>query len=182
MPAVLLNILSYDGSVLDCALNYVALIVTSVALTFAFISTSWHDERLQRLPFLMIPIEIFLFIFQIVLCVIESCVGISVVWSGLCGINMLWMYWFCNSPNSLNNCKMNDVSATFFILSLLFCVAIWIYYAIVDNLLTSIAHFCAILLGFALGFICKFFATRLLTQGTTIAVNQSSSSNSRLEH
>jgi hypothetical protein len=78
------------------------------------------------------------------------CSGISIVWSAVDGVILVLFYEF-----QLKQSLFETSDAHFLFLSL--CVAwiysliLWIYYAATDDLLTTIAHLCALLLGLLIG-------------------------------
>jgi len=98
-----------------------------------------------------------------------ECVGISIIWSSYWGYTSYWLYILLhtqtnnksNTDSNLNP-KHSDGKLLYtlyknehimyikllYILSMIYCIALWIYYAISDSdPLTTIAHICAIVLG-----------------------------------
>lgn len=53
------------------------------------------------------------------------------------------------------------------ILSLLYDFSLWIYYAIVSDLLTTIAHICAIILGLLIAIIFHCITKSIVEESTT---------------
>lgn len=149
------DILTYDGSVTDVVLNYTALIVNTIVLAALCICSSrsrCDDNRNRKQPMSFdlsdhctwVLVTLFLVCFQIFLCsVIVRCVGISVVWSAQCGFSLLKFLFL---PNLFSKKKLSAAVLVSISLSL----ALWIYYLIASDLITTIAHICSIVLGVAL--------------------------------
>lgn len=79
----------------------------------------------------------------------DQCTGISIVWSALCGY--CWMVYYENKN------KSNEYDAHYRVLwalsvTTVYCSILWVYYLIVEALITTIAHVCAVLLGLVIGF------------------------------
>lgn len=99
---------------------------------------------------------------QIGLCLWLDCTGISVIWSAICGFNVVCFSHFINidAYTATHNLWMRYTVGV----SVACSIIAWIYYAVVDAMLTSIAHVCAALLGcgMARGYIrlvkkCEFY-------------------------
>mmetsp|Transcript_4909 Transcript_4909/g.10161 ORF Transcript_4909/g.10161 Transcript_4909/m.10161 type:complete len:207 (-) Transcript_4909:166-786(-) len=91
-------------------------------------------------------INAYLWAFQIGLCMAVGCVGISVVWSAQAGI--VWALkrrHDCDKRGSV----FNRVKRSF----ALACCAVWVYYAIKEPPITSVAHAAAFLMGVAISFL-----------------------------
>jgi hypothetical protein len=143
------DILDYEGSETDVILNYTAIVVTLTPILFILFELS-GSLRLWR--FIWIPLLIFLFAFQIALCIIVGCFGVSIVWSALCGFSVYIYYRILNSADVCNgrtNLLLIRLSLSS---SVLFSTALWIYYAATSDVITTVAHLCAIILGIALAF------------------------------
>jgi hypothetical protein len=143
------SILSYDGAETDILINYMTLsvnVLVSIPLCFVFPSSA----PLAR--FFWVPLLICLFIFQIVLCLFEGCTGISIVWCCVCSFNTyLWFQIYKSDIISSQGYK-SSLYASISLAGLL-SAGVIIYYGVVSELLTTIAHLCAIVLGVAIGFI-----------------------------
>lgn len=149
------EILTYDGSVTDVLLNYTAFIVNTIVLAALCLSSArsrCEDNRSRKQPMIFalsdhctwIMVTLFLVCLQIFLCsVIVRCVGISVVWSAQCGFSLLTFLFL---PNPFSNKKLSAAV----LVSTSLILALWIYYLIASDLITTIAHICSIFLGVAL--------------------------------
>ncbi len=146
------EILTYEGSAKDIILNYVAFFINTIALAAVCIGSARSrcgENGSRKQPTISnhstwLLITLFLVFFQIFLCsVIVRCVGISVVWSAQCSFSLLK---FLSLQNSFS--KKSLFAAILISTSL--SLALWIYYLIVSDLLTTIAHICSFFLGLAL--------------------------------
>jgi hypothetical protein len=137
-------ILSYGGSVFDCWINYF-LLLTSVTGWILYVNNSQRFLRESCYR----PLEsssprpshaaaagalVFLVIFQISLCLILQCSGISIIWCGITG----WM---------LTEGLYRRGSFGILVLPLLCNLSGMIYYAITAEAITTVAHICAVILG-----------------------------------
>ena len=131
-------ILTYGGSGLDIAINYSLLILD---VTF---SAWWLNITNQNAMKPCISL-IAVMIYQVVLCLILGCSGVSIVWCAVVG-------WYIQksrcqsqaaSPQKAFLCKAE-------IALLLLNASALIYYAISSAMITSLAHGCALLLGMGL--------------------------------
>jgi hypothetical protein len=61
-----------------------------------------------------------------------------------------------NYLNGFNNAVCHGL----FLVSNIFALTLWIYYAVVADLLTTVAHGCAILLGALLGYCCNYLVKK----------------------
>lgn len=142
-PPSLVQILSYDGGVLDMAINYSVLTLTLLALGNAQRSRP-ASAAVATLSLLFVSS------FQIGLCLCLGCTGVSIVWNAAAGYAL---------PTELTRRTAADRAI---LATLALCLIVDVYYAVTAEQLTTIAHGCAILLGAVLGglFRCAVFATR----------------------
>ena len=82
---------------------------------------------------------------------IVKCQGVSIVWSALCGYNPLTYYKLLDIYD-YSKSTQSFISITLAI-SCLYSVILWVYYAVVEEALTTIAHLCALILGIAIAYI-----------------------------
>ena len=82
---------------------------------------------------------------------IVQCQGVSIVWSALWGYNPLTYYKLLDIYDYSNSIK-SFISITLAV-SCLYSVILWVYYAIVEEALTTIAHLCALILGIIIAYI-----------------------------
>lgn len=148
------DVLTYHGSETDVILNYTAIVVT---LTPILLILYELPERFRLWRFIWIPLLIFLFVFQVVLCLIVGCYGVSIVWSALCGFSVYIIYWNFNSADVINRKTRLLLIRLSLSSSALFSTALWMYYAVTSEIITTVAHLCAILLGVTLAFFFDLF-------------------------
>jgi hypothetical protein len=140
------DILTYNGSDTDVILNYIALVL-------GFIPLLWMGTKLRSNDRVFCLLTtVFLSVFQIMLCLYAfDCTGISIVWSAICGFNIMLYF-------TLERMIGNDGSAILkygieitLVLFCIYCLVLWVYYAVVEVFLTTIAHACALVLGLSIG-------------------------------
>ena len=91
---------------------------------------------------IMIISTLYLWAFQIVLCFDVGCVGVSVVWSAQRGI--LIHYRNCGpSINATPTASTTPFSDWAYFAALSSSSVVWIYYAVMEEPITTIAHICA---------------------------------------
>ena len=84
-------------------------------------------------------------------CLGVDCRGISIVWSAYCGY-ILYLYYILKKQ-FIHYYYPSNLFEISLILSILYDLSLWIYYGIVSDTLTTIAHIAAILLGFLIAII-----------------------------
>lgn len=89
-----------------------------------------------------------------------GCTGISIIWSANCGFTT-YFYYFVSRRLSLYKAENDKLIFTSLLVSLLYATTLWIYYAIVEDILTTIAHIAAVALGYFISFLL-IHATSLL--------------------
>ena len=152
MNETLLGILTYDGCTNDIFLNYVALAINTLTL----IRLSHHLQSsysYRSIRHVWILLTLFLLVFQVVLCLFVGCSGISIVWSAQIGF--CWSFRSSYFPSS-ENVLLRLLLGT----STLLDCGLWIYYYVIADQLTSIAHGCAVLLGILLAWIVHQMVTQ----------------------
>ena len=127
------------------------------------------------LPFLYV---VSLFAFQVGLCLIVGCVGISIVWSANVGVIVIILKYLWSQSQSLlslSEARPSRYSFNFkssgavvaVVVVLTPCVTAWLYYAVVEEALTTLAHLCALLLGVIIGLAyIRCFATQTRRRAT----------------
>jgi hypothetical protein len=123
------SILCYNGNKMDVILNYSALTIDSISLVMLLKYPPFSSfECLRYFSFYFI---VLLFLFQINLCLIVGCSGISIVWSALCGFNAY--SWVCISRlgiyDQFDYLPLHQVLGA----SLTFSISLWVYYAVVAD-------------------------------------------------
>mmetsp|Transcript_21039 Transcript_21039/g.27278 ORF Transcript_21039/g.27278 Transcript_21039/m.27278 type:complete len:183 (+) Transcript_21039:37-585(+) len=122
-------ILDYNGSKLDILINYSVLTATIITFFGGELRSSVRRERTA--------LFIFYFTFQIVLCCLLGCSGISIVWCAILGTLLF---------------NREDRQRPAVLMLILLDTVIIVYYAISAPFITTIAHICALLMGF----LCSF--------------------------
>ena len=140
-------ILSYSGSEEDIVINY-TLLTISLCSILASHYQNLHEKTIQIGQF-----ECFAFVgvlvFQIGLCLVLSCSGISIVWGTLLGFMLAEMGFitFYATDNTYHNSRWNDTSNVAIRISIAGSSLGVIYYAIYAPIITTVAHILAIILG-----------------------------------
>ena len=149
-------ILTYNNHQVDVYLNYVAILLSTIPLmlTFALLNRCKYSSVIRHT--LWIIILLFLFLFQIGLCVAVNCAGVSVVWSALVGFTP---FLFVNikyfDATAYESVYVTFINATLHV-SIVYSIALWIYYAVVATFITTVAHFCALVLGIFLAYMLVY--------------------------
>lgn len=139
-------ILSYSGSSVDIAINYIVLVIN---LVWCVIALSLHTKDIERSTALRnfaISALAFVFLFQIGLCLLVHCAGISIMWCAMGG-------WVISERKRLKETSDQELSrwrATSInmeTLVVLLDVGVIMYYAIEAEVITTVAHICAVILG-----------------------------------
>ena len=159
-------ILTYDGSVVDIVINY-AMLVINLWITVLV------NRREDLQWWLYLPLTAFLFAFQVILCLAVDCTGISVVWSALFGYYVVLVVYGVESLTLKEHMEILFVVFTTLVKSVFYLVreefrpnfspwecltlkiwfgvfttlVTWIYYLATEELITTVAHLCAALMG-----------------------------------
>ena len=142
------QILTYDNCNTDIAINY-ALILLFQATVFA------HD-----IPYTITAVStLYLWAFQLVLCLLVGCVGVSVVWSAQMGILIHFRNF--RSGSSLDS---NSWSSLWYYFSLTSGLIAWIYYAVIEEPITTVAHICALIMGVLVDLAAQRWEVKVLSE------------------
>jgi hypothetical protein len=154
-------ILTYGGGGVDVAINYFLLLVNLIYCASALVTASLEFQRCALGAF------IFVVSFQVVLCLILGCSGISIIWCAMAGWIMSQRRFETKEANdgvpaSTSSTRDNLLSrmARLVILMDFFAMT---YYWIIAEAITTVAHICALALGSALWVLASRF---ILVQGT----------------
>lgn len=120
-------ILSYAGNGKDIVINYVLLVLN----VGACLRLAWSATRLEQQ--LALGALVFTILYQIVLCLILGCSGISIIWCACAG-------WILYPAKARKASKFEQIA-------LVSDAAAIFYYLIVSEAITTVAHFGAILMG-----------------------------------
>mmetsp|Transcript_380 Transcript_380/g.461 ORF Transcript_380/g.461 Transcript_380/m.461 type:complete len:177 (-) Transcript_380:8-538(-) len=153
-------ILTYAGSTKDIMINY-ALIAINILLVIKLFNNNTENIRRERWGigkrwFAAFGF-MFVVLFQIVLCLIVGCAGVSIIWCAICG-------WILREENLLLGASTTSVSTLhdttnpgpatqqgkkidLVSLVLFVDISVIIYYSIVEEPITTLAHFLAIIMG-----------------------------------
>jgi hypothetical protein len=175
-------ILTYDGCTVDVIINYTLIAFALLAIVShdcvysspMGLSTRGCAVDLQSWRWL--PVTLFLWSFQISLCLFVGCLGVSVVWSAQVGYICIRRHLnSCVHPSptigASRICRPAAFCTLVFAVTAVLAVAAWIYYAAVDVLLTSVAHLCAVVLGAILGYICNRCAPPIRDQADYLQIS-----------
>jgi len=122
-------ILSYNNNMQDVLINY----------TMLFIQICVNGKVYQRTNTTTsnnIVAFLFVWLFQIGLCFAVHCSGISIVWNAMAG----WVLFIC----------VADRENLSFLVLLIPCFAVDVYYGFMSEAITTVAHFCAVIMGLCL--------------------------------
>ena len=131
-------ILTYDGSSTDIIINYTMLAIN-------LLITAFVNRHQGVLWWINVLLTAFLFAFQIVLCLVIGCMGISVVWSaqfGYYGVLAVFGKHPITEQKELLCAVLFGVVAT---------LLTWLYYLVTAEAMTTVAHLCAALMGALIG-------------------------------
>ena len=134
----IVQILTYDYCDEHIAINYSLILLLQAAVL------------LHGIPTKIVAFSTFyLWAFQVILCLIVGCVGVSVVWSAQLGILMHRRHHLAakSSPHQ----ELPPWSWKLFSLSLVVGSTTWVYYAVIWEPITTLAHVCALVMGILLG-------------------------------
>jgi len=149
-PKAVLRIVLYDGSARDVLINYSVLVLTFATALLSPISEIVSRYRGAPLaPFALEPVMWLLTAFQIIMCYVLSYVGISIVW------NALLPFAFVPAFNSTTH-----------LLPWLACISAIladIHYFLTTELIETVSHISAIVLGCVIILIQCSIATHFTT-------------------
>mmetsp|Transcript_25505 Transcript_25505/g.48312 ORF Transcript_25505/g.48312 Transcript_25505/m.48312 type:complete len:188 (+) Transcript_25505:60-623(+) len=145
-------IATYDGAARDCCINYSCALLTLAVAAFRSkdACAAIPDQNLKSRWVLIGALMLFsVCILQWGLCLVLGCAGISIVWCAVGG-------WIINerkhhqqAGNVAQPTETEDRSALDICedVTLVAVLAVLIYYAIAEPPITTLAHFCALILG-----------------------------------
>ena len=148
-----LCILSYNGSDDDIAINYMLLIISLRAILSSFYRYNRQLNSNRQKIFVIERAECFVFggvvLFQVALCLVLGCAGISIIWCALLGYMLYEVGWISLSSidNNVNEVEGDALYTIAVPIAMLLCSLGVIYYAIYSPIITTIAHILAIILG-----------------------------------
>jgi len=130
-PSYTVTILNYDKSLGDIIVNYLEIVSTSVAM---FLIENFQDFPRQRITAVFfVPFFSLSALFQIALCHLEKCTGISVVWNMFAGCILFYQlrHWQC--ARRCSGCSALSLQSHLVtLLGLVFPLAANIYYLVQD--------------------------------------------------
>lgn len=144
-------ILSYDGSKPDIIINYLLLLINLIWCVVAFRFHSQQEpERASKLRLFAIFSLVGVVAFQIGICWILGCMGISLIWCATAG-------WMASERQRLKEREELNVTTLRWSQVELFVIVLdtgaIVYYAFVSEAITTVAHICALILGAMLSMI-----------------------------
>jgi hypothetical protein len=136
-------IFTYNGSTLDIALNYSVFLINVIYCT-----ASLENRK-------VIASGVFLGVvaFQWILCLILGCSGISIIWCAMCGWSMNQRRCLASSRDVVPDTRFQSATETIrrmYPFVMLLDGAVIVYYSVVTEVITTVAHICALILGAAL--------------------------------
>ena len=133
-----LAILTYDGSFENVMINYTMVLVTLYTLLLL-----QSISQLPRYSLFLLASSVFLVAYQIGLCLLVQCVGISIVWSAYSG-----MVYNILHHHARRSEEPFDENILFQVRLQFLCVlSVWMYYLFVEEIITTVAHILAFVLG-----------------------------------
>uniref|UniRef100_A0A7S4SI48 Uncharacterized protein n=1 Tax=Ditylum brightwellii TaxID=49249 RepID=A0A7S4SI48_9STRA len=180
-------ILSYAGSTTDISINY-SLILANMFLAIRLMTNSRYDRCAAEKILYAILGFTFVVLFQIVLCLIVGCVGVSIIWCAICGW-ILREEKFLSSeqitttttrpaPNNDTSCgavtssppivatEQSKLNLLSIVLSM--DLSAIIYYSIVEEPITTLAHILAIIMGICISYVGERFFYPTVSSESTI--------------
>lgn len=145
-------ILTYGGTGVDIAINYFLLVLNLLCCTAIMVEMS---EELRKYA---IGAFAFVVAFQISLCLVLGCSGISIIWCAMAGWVMTQRRFETEAtpnrtpddsvPASSSIATRSDSQLSWILRSVVFidfCAIV--YYGVIAAPITTVAHFCALALG-----------------------------------
>jgi len=132
------EILTYEGDITNCEINYSILAIVFIPFIWWSIQRHVNGVASKRSAIFWTCFIIFLFAFQISLCFLIDCSGISIVWNAVAAIHVIIL---------LSIRKPRFITYTIVLIPVFGAFGVDLYYAVVDVPLTTSAHTCAIMLG-----------------------------------
>ena len=126
------NILTYNHCVEDIIINYILILLLQITILF-------HEMGNK----IVACSTIYLWGFQVMLCFIVNTVGVSVIWSAQLGI----LIHHRGHRVAARIRAESPWAGRLFRLSLVIGGTAWIYYAVLYAPRTTLAHFCALVMG-----------------------------------
>ncbi|CAN0207561.1 unnamed protein product [Ectocarpus sp. 6 AP-2014] len=156
----LTRVFTYEGSETDIYINYVTLVLTLITL---ILCTRKAGERASRYPryaaWFWVPFTSVLFAMQLFADCSTNNVGISAVWSAYAGFVFL-AWWRIQHIRAENAAVSTLAYAT--PVSLAMWTGVCVYYAIVEEAITTVAHLVAF--GVGAGALLLFEALHKISQ------------------
>lgn len=84
---------------------------------------------------------------QIGLCLMADCVGMSVIWSAVFSFHFTIYHPLVTTSTMSSTFMLQGTT----VISIIATVATWLYYAATEEMISTIAHLCAAVMGFVIG-------------------------------
>jgi hypothetical protein len=145
-------ILSYAGSTKDVVLNYLVLLIN---LSYCVAAVANH-HRVQNVQRFALGALLFVVLFQISLCLALGCSGISIIWCAMGGWTMSERRRVVDT-NTMDEESPRSLKLLINLGQVVILVdsAVIVYYAVVEEMITTAAHICALILGAVLSLASK---------------------------
>uniref|UniRef100_A0A7S2KXG2 Transmembrane protein n=2 Tax=Leptocylindrus danicus TaxID=163516 RepID=A0A7S2KXG2_9STRA len=141
-------VLSYAGSKDDIAINYTLLAISICAAYFLLEKFSNNLSSSVSRGYRSDAFVAFLgvIVFQIGLCLILGCSGVSIIWASILG----WMLNETGEFSFVHNANATASKPAIVVLAMILNGSAIVYYAIYFPIVTTVAHILAVLLGAAI--------------------------------
>lgn len=151
-------LLFYDYDVIAIILNYVSLVLCIVVFLVFLYAPHPYISRL-KMGLWLFGFLLFLIIFQITLCIVIGCFGISIVWNAIFGIT-LHQSITKNGIMRITAADRNILHWIIIIISCMFWLGTDIFY-IFDHaeFETNFVHFTTIFMGALLGYVANSYTS-----------------------
>ena len=148
-------ILSYNGSEDDVIINYITFAVSLCggAAVLALQRRSVNPHIFQLMVLYQASAVLGLFAYQVGLCLALGCAGISIVWNAMNGFLGLTLVYQGEGWAWPFHGLQRELIVRVALGTIAFGLAVDVYYAVAADLVTTIAHLAAILVGMLIGFV-----------------------------
>jgi hypothetical protein len=141
-------ILSYNSHIPDCILNYTLVVVSLIYCTLTVHNHTRDEQKASQLLRFAVGALLAMTVLQLTLGLTLGCSGISIIWCAMGG-------WIMSERRRVldGQDEAEELSPSVQrvmkggLMVILFDAAAIIYYAVVAEPITSVAHFCALIVG-----------------------------------
>jgi hypothetical protein len=175
-------ILSYNGDLNSCVINYAVFMYQLVVNSLYFWLTHPNDKldannRTICVIWQCVALAIVI-AYQVVLCIFLGCSGISIVWNVMVGFILRDLCQTIRTSTFSSTAETSETSvnqanqkrkknASLFVASCAPAFAADLYYAITADFITTVAHICALVLGCLIASLYHCFLMKRTVQPTS---------------